>query len=731
MGEAAIHTLSSAFTCWDERAPQQGSNASHAAQSGPRAGAALYAAIEREGRLMENAPLVSPWISSMTTRRELANCIRALSMDAVQRANSGHPGMPMGMADIAQVLWCDFLKHNPGNPRWPDRDRFLLSNGHGSMLLYSLLHLTGYPISVEDIKSFRQLGSHTAGHPEHDPALGIETTTGPLGQGLANAVGLALAERMLAAQFNRPGLPIVDHYTYVFCGDGCLMEGISHEACSLAGTLGLGKLIVFYDDNGISIDGKVEGWFTDDTPKRFEAYGWHVVPHVDGHDAQAVAAAIGAARAQSARPSMICCRTIIGWGAPHKQGTHEAHGEALGVEEVAAARKALGWPHEPFTIPEELRSAWDHRSRGADAESVWRALLGRYRDAHPQLARELERRLRGELPTDWKETVSLALAAGIAQQAPQATRQSSQATLNVIAPRIPEIVGGSADLTGSNNTRFKAARELDPTNASGDYIHYGVREFGMTAVMNGVALHGGLLPYGGTFLVFSDYARNAVRLAALMNTHVVLVYTHDSVGLGEDGPTHQPVEHLASLRAMPNMCLWRPCDAFETVVAWIAAVERSGPTALVLTRQALPQQPRDAQQQANVRRGGYVLIDCEGTPECLVIATGSEVGIAAQAVNALNAAGRRVRLVSMPSTEAFEAQEEAYRLAVLPPEVRRRLAVEAGATLSWWRYVGSEGRVIGIDRFGASGKGAELLAHFGLTAERIGREVGELLKSAG
>ena len=666
----------------------------------------------------------------MTTRRELANCIRALSMDAVQRANSGHPGMPLGMADIAQVLWGEFLKHNPGNPQWLDRDRFLLSNGHGSMLLYSLLYLTGYPLSLEQIKGFRQLGSHTAGHPEHEPALGIETTTGPLGQGLANAVGCALAERMLAEQFNRPGFSVIDHYTYVFCGDGCLMEGISHEACSLAGTLGLGKLIVFYDDNGISIDGKVEGWFTDDTPKRFEAYGWHVVPHVDGHDAEGVVAAIRAARAEATRPSLICCRTVIGWGAPHKQGTHEVHGEALGVDEIAATRQAIGWPYEPFVIPDELRAAWDHRGRGAAAESAWRELFARYRGAHPDLARELDRRMSRELPASWPQTVSQALTAGAAQKAPQATRQSSQATLNVIGPELPEIFGGSADLTGSNNTKFKAARELDLEDASGNYIHYGVREFGMTALMNGIALHGGFLPYGGTFLVFSDYARNAVRLAALMSTRVVLVYTHDSIGLGEDGPTHQPIEHLASLRAMPNMCLWRPCDAFETAVAWTAAVERAGPTALVLTRQALPQQARTAEQQANVRRGGYVLIDCQGPPECLVIATGSEVAIAAQAVSALNAGGRRVRLVSMPSTEAFDAQDEAYRESVLPRAVRHRLAVEAGATLSWWRYVGSEGRVIGIDRFGASGKGAEVLAHFGFTAEQVGRVAGELLNSA-
>ena len=652
-------------------------------------------------------------------------------MDAVQRANSGHPGMPMGMADIAQVLWSDFLRHNPGNPQWPDRDRFLLSNGHGSMLLYSLLHLTGYPLPLQEIENFRRLGSHTAGHPEHEPALGIETTTGPLGQGLANAVGMALAERLLAAQFNRPGFSIIDHHTYVFCGDGCLMEGISHEACSLAGTLRLGKLIAFYDDNGISIDGKVAGWFTDDTATRFEAYGWHVVPDVDGHDAEAVAAAIRAARAETTRPSMICCRTVIGWGAPHKQGTAEAHGEALGIEEVAAARKAIGWPYEPFVIPAQLRAAWDQRSRGAAVESEWRQLLARYGSAHPGLARELDRRMRGELPADWTETASQALAAGLAQRAPQATRQSSQATLGVIAPRIPEILGGSADLTGSNSTRFKGARELDPKEATGDYIHYGVREFGMTAVMNGIALHGGFLPYGGTFLVFSDYARNAVRLAALMNTHVVLVYTHDSVGLGEDGPTHQPVEHLTSLRAMPNLCLWRPCDAFETAVAWTEAVEHAGPTALVLTRQALPQQARTAEQQTNVSRGGYVLIDCQGVPECLVLATGSEVCIAAEVVTALNARGRRVRLVSMPSTGVFDAQEEAYREAVLPRAVRRRLAVEAGATLSWWRYVGIEGRVVGIDRFGASGKGADVLARFGFTAEHVSREVAGLLESDG
>ncbi|MDB6091439.1 MAG: Transketolase [Gammaproteobacteria bacterium] len=664
----------------------------------------------------------------MTTRRELANTIRALSMDAVQRANSGHPGMPMGMADIAQVLWGNFLKHNPGNPLWVDRDRFVLSNGHGSMLLYSLLYLTGYPLGLEEIKNFRQFGSRTAGHPEHEPALGIETTTGPLGQGLANAVGMALAEKMLAAQFNRPGLEIVDHRTYVFAGDGCLMEGISHEACSFAGTHGLGKLIVFYDDNNISIDGKVGGWFSDDTARRFEAYHWHVVPDVDGNDAEAVLAAIEAARAEKSRPSLICCKTLIGWGAPNKQGTAATHGEALGADEVAATRKALGWPYEPFVVPDELRAAWDHRRQGAAAEAAWRDLFGRYRTAHPELAREFDRRVRGELPQSWKDTAAQCLEALLRQTAPQATRQASQAVLNLIGPALTEIVGGSADLTPSNNTLFKGARTVSKEDATGNYIHYGVREFGMTALMNGISLHGGFVPYGGTFLVFSDYARNAIRLACLMSVRVVLVYTHDSIGLGEDGPTHQPVEHLTALRAIPNMSLWRPCDAAETAVAWTAGIERHGPTALVFTRQALPQQPRTPAQVANIRRGGYTLIECSGTPECIVIATGSEIGIAAEAVNALNSSGRRVRLVSMPSTEAFDAQDEAYRESVLPPGVRRRLAVEAGATLFWWRYVGTEGRVLGIDRFGASGKVADLFPHFGFTVDNVAREISELLK---
>jgi transketolase len=664
----------------------------------------------------------------MSTPRELANAIRALSMDAVQRANSGHPGMPMGMADIAEVLWRDFLRFNPANPEWVDRDRFVLSNGHGSMLLYSVLYLTGYPLTIEDIKAFRQLGSKTPGHPEHDLPLGIETTTGPLGQGIANAVGMAFAEKMLALQFNRDGLDIVDHYTYAFCGDGCLMEGISHEACSLAGTLGLGKLILFYDDNGISIDGKVIGWFTDDTPERFAAYNWHVVPDVDGLDAAAVEKAVREARAEKKRPSLICCKTIIGFGAPDKQGTKDAHGEALGVEEVAAARKELGWPYPAFEVPEEIRAQWDHRKQGAQRESVWRDLFARYTKAHPDLALEFGRRTRDELPLNWGDTARQTLEALLKQTAPQATRQSSQAALNVIAPGLPELFGGSADLTGSNNTLFKSAHTITPTDETGDYMHWGVREFGMTAIMNGIALHGGFIPYGGTFLVFSDYARNAVRLACLMKQRVILVYTHDSIGLGEDGPTHQPIEHLSSLRAIPNMNLWRPCDAAESAIAWTLAIERHGPSALVFTRQALPQQSRTPAQLEAVRRGGYVLIDPQGSPECLVIATGSEIGIAAQAVNAANARGRRVRLVSMPSTETFAAQDAAYREAVLPRAVTRRVAVEAGATQTWWQYVGTDGRIIGIDTFGASGKAADVLPHFGFTVDNISQQIRELLE---
>jgi len=664
----------------------------------------------------------------MITRREQANAIRALAMDAVQRANSGHPGMPMGMADIAQVLWGDFLRYNPGNPQWQGRDRFVLSNGHGSMLLYAVLYLTGYPLTIEDIKAFRQLGSKTPGHPEYDLPLGIETTTGPLGQGLGNAVGMAFAEKLLAVEFNRPGFDLVDHYTYCFCGDGCLMEGISHEVCSLAGTLGLGKLIVLYDDNGISIDGKVAGWFRDDTPTRFAGYHWHVVPDVDGLDGEAVARAIQAARAETERPSLICCKTIIGYGAPHKQGTAEAHGEALGVDEVAAARRTLGWPYPPFVVPDEIRAAWDHRKQGAALEAAWRELFARYAAAFPDAAREFERRTRGELPGNWPDLAAQALQGALKQTAAQATRASSQAVLNVLGPALPEVLGGSADLTQSNSTLFKGARTITPDAEEGDYLHYGVREFGMTAMMSGIALHGGLIPYGGTFLVFSDYARNAVRLACMMNVRSILVYSHDSIGLGEDGPTHQPIEQLSSLRAIPHMTLWRPCDATETAVGWALAIERHGPTALVLTRQGVPQQTRSAEQLANIRRGGYVLIEPRGAPEALVIATGSEVGIAAQAVSSLNASGRRVRLVSMPSTQTFDAQDEAYREAVLPRAVTRRLAVEAGATQCWWRYVGSGGQVLGIDRFGASGKGPEVLSHFGFTADNVGQRLRELLE---
>jgi transketolase len=651
-------------------------------------------------------------------------------MDAVQQANSGHPGAPMGMADIAEVLWHDFLKHNPANPRWWDRDRFILSNGHASMLLYGLLNLTGYPLGMDEIHNFRQLGSRCAGHPEHDLSIGIETTTGPLGQGVANAVGFALAEKLLAAQFNRPELPIVDHHTWVFCGDGCLMEGISHEACSLAGTLKLGKLIMFYDDNGISIDGEVQGWFADDTPKRFEAYGWHVQT-IDGLDDAAIARAIRAAQAESARPSLINCKTIIGWGAPTKAGTAATHGEALGVEEVAGARKKLGWTAPPFEVPSELRAAWSHEKAGRAAEARWQELFGRYRNAHPALAAEFERRMRAELPAKWPDTARAALAAGQAVTASQATRQSSQAMLNLIGPALPELFGGSADLTPSNNTLFKGARVVTPQDVEGDYLHYGVREFGMSAAMTGIALHGGFIPYGGTFLTFSDYARNALRMASLMHQRVIFVYTHDSIGLGEDGPTHQPIEQLNSLRLIPNLTLWRPADATETAVAWCAAIEHdTGPTLVVLTRQGLPQQARDAAALAAISRGGYVLADCQGVPQCIVIATGSEVSIARDAVQRAQAAGERVRLVSMPCTEYFDAQDAAYRESVLPAAVTARVAVEAGTTGLWWRYVGPGGRVIGIDHYGASGKGAEVMKKFGFTADNVERAIHESMQGS-
>ncbi|WP_157071838.1 transketolase [Steroidobacter denitrificans] len=663
----------------------------------------------------------------MSRRRQLANAVRVLAMDAVQKANSGHPGMPMGMADIAEVLWNDHLRHNPGDPQWWDRDRFVLSNGHGSMLLYALLHLSGYPLTLDDLRAFRQLGSHTAGHPEHDPQRGIETTTGPLGQGLANAVGMALAEKMLAASFNRPGFDLVDHHTWVFLGDGCLMEGISHEACSLAGTLQLGKLIAFYDDNGISIDGQVQGWFTDDTPRRFEAYGWHVVPNVDGHDPAAIEAAIVAAKQQD-RPSLICCRTIIGYGAPNKQGTEATHGAALGVEEVAAARQKLGWVWEPFVIPEDIRSGWDARERGARRQAQWNDLFARYKLAFPGPAAEFERRMRGELPDGWSAVVEEYVAQVAQSGGSLATRQSSQQALNAYGPVLPELFGGSADLTGSNNTNRKDSRAVTGEDASGNYLHYGVREFGMSAMMNGIALHGGLIPYGGTFLVFSDYARNAMRMSALMKQRVIYVMTHDSIGLGEDGPTHQPVEHLPSLRLIPNMTLWRPCDGTETAVAWAAAIEwRDGPSCLALSRQGLPAQPRSAEQLANIKRGGYVLQDCKGMAQVILIATGSEVALALEAARQLTQDGKRVRVVSMPSVCVFERQDEAYREQVLPGGVECRVAIEAAVPDTWWRYVGLRGAVIGMTSFGASGTAQDLFRHFGFTTECVVRRVTELL----
>ncbi len=667
-------------------------------------------------------------VQSGPSRRELANAIRALAMDAVQQAASGHPGAPMGMADIAEVLWRDFLKHNPGNPGWWDRDRFVLSNGHASMLLYSLLYLTGYPVGLDELRHFRQLGSRTAGHPEHEVAMGVETTTGPLGQGLANAVGMALAEKILAANFNRPGYPIVDHNTYVFVGDGCLMEGISHEVCSLAGTLKLGKLICFYDDNGISIDGEVKGWFTDNTPERFAAYGWHVLAAVDGHDSEAVRRAIEEAHAVSDRPSIICCRTIIGWGAPNKQGTEATHGAPLGADEVAAARRTLGWEYPPFVIPDEIKAQWDARPQGERREAQWQQLFAGYRREFPQLAAEFERRMRGELPSTFSDAAARCIADAAQQAANVATRQSSQAALNALGPLLPELIGGSADLTGSNNTRRKDSRTITAEDASGNYIYYGVREFGMTAILNGLALHGGFIPYGGTFLTFSDYARNAVRMAALMKQGSILVYSHDSIGLGEDGPTHQPIEHLATLRLIPNLELWRPCDAVETAVSWQAAIERrGGPTALALTRQNLAHQPRSAEQIAAIRRGGYALIECEGTPECIVMATGSEVGIAAEAVRELAKRGRRVRLVSMPCFETFARTDAAYRERVLPAAVRKRVSVEAGVSAIWRQFVGDEGRIIGLDHFGASGKGPDLFKHFGFTAGHVLETVEDLL----
>ena len=665
----------------------------------------------------------------MPSRRERANAIRALSMDAVQKANSGHPGAPMGMADIAEVLWRDYLKHNPANPGFADRDRFVLSNGHGSMLIYSLLHLTGYDLGIDDLKQFRQLHSRTPGHPEYGYTPGVETTTGPLGQGLANAVGFALAEKVLGAQFNRDGHSIVDHFTYVFLGDGCMMEGISHEVSSLAGTLGLGKLIAFYDDNGISIDGEVEGWFTDDTPKRFEAYGWQVIRNVDGHDAEEIKIAIDTAR-KSEQPTLICCKTTIGFGSPNKQGKEDCHGAPLGNDEIALTRAALGWNHGPFEIPAEIYAEWDAKAAGAAAEAAWNEKFAAYAAAYPELAGEFKRRIAGELPADFAEKAAAYIQEVAEKGETIASRKASQNALNAFGPLLPEFLGGSADLAGSNLTLWKGCKGVSAEDASGNYMFYGVREFGMSAIMNGVALHGGFVPYGATFLVFMEYACNAVRMAALIKKRVLFVYTHDSIGLGEDGPTHQPIEQLASLRCTPNLNTWRPCDAVESAVAWKCAIERNdGPSALIFSRQNLTHQNRDAQQLADIARGGYVLKDCAGEPELILIATGSEVGLAVQAADKLSEQGRRVRVVSMPSTSLFDQQDAGYKQAVLPIEVGARIAIEAAHADFWYKYVGLEGRVIGMTRFGESAPAPALFEHFGFTLDNILETAAELLEA--
>src|SRR6056297_3178577 len=658
--------------------------------------------------------------SPMTDRRQLANAIRALAMDAVQRAKSGHPGMPMGMADIAEVLFNDFHSHNPANPDWVNRDRFVVSNGHGSMLLYSVLHLSGYALSLDDLKNFRQLHAATPGHPEFGEAPGVETTTGPLGQGLANGVGMALAEKLLARRFNRDNLDIVDHYTWVFAGDGCLMEGVSHEACSLAGTWGLGKLVVFYDDNGISIDGEVRGWFTDDTPGRFRSYGWQVIEDVDGHDAAAVRATIEEARLDKHHPTLICCKTTIGFGAPNKQGTADTHGAPLGDEEIAAARTELGWPHPAFEIPDDVRAGWDARERGQDLEAKWGATWKQYAKRFPKLASEFERRIKHELPDDFAARARAIIEKLQADDSKVATRKASALSLEDFGPLLPELLGGSADLTGSNNTNWSGSRDIMDADSDGNYIYYGVREFGMTAIANGLHLHGGFIPYTGTFLVFSDYARNAVRMSALIPTGVIHVYTHDSIGLGEDGPTHQPIEHVASLRMIPNLEVWRPADKTETAAAWADAIERrNGPTALVLTRQGVTHQPRDAAQLAGIRRGGYILRETDADPDLILIATGSEIELAMNAAESLSQRGIGARVVSMPNPERFLAQESEYKASVLPDNVTARIAVEAGVTAYWHRFVGPHGAIIGIDRFGASAPAPELFEAFGLTVERI------------
>ncbi|BEO29915.1 transketolase [Serratia marcescens] len=664
----------------------------------------------------------------MSSRKELANAIRALSMDAVQKANSGHPGAPMGMADIAEVLWRDYLNHNPTNPHWADRDRFVLSNGHGSMLIYSLLHLTGYDLPMRELENFRQLHSKTPGHPEYGYTPGVETTTGPLGQGIANAVGFAIAERTLAAQFNRPGYDIVDHHTYAFMGDGCMMEGISHEVCSLAGTLKLGKLTAFYDDNGISIDGHVDGWFTDDTALRFEAYGWHVVRNVDGHNPDAIKAAIEEARKVTDKPSLLMCKTVIGFGSPNKAGTHDVHGAALGAAEVAATREALGWKYAAFEIPQDIYAQWDAKEAGQAKEAAWNDKFAAYAKAFPEQAAEFKRRMNGELPADWKADAKAFVEKLQANPANIASRKASQNALEAFGKVLPEFLGGSADLAPSNLTMWSGSKALN-VDPAGNYIHYGVREFGMTAITNGIALHGGFLPYSATFLMFVEYARNAVRMAALMKLRNVFVYTHDSIGLGEDGPTHQPVEQLASLRVTPNMSTWRPCDQVESAVAWQYGIERNdGPTTLVFSRQNLTQQPRTAEQLANVYRGGYVLKDCAGTPDVILIATGSEVGITVEAADKLTAAGRKVRVVSMPSTDAFDKQDAAYRESVLPAAVTARVAVEAGIADYWYKYVGLNGAIVGMTTFGESAPAEQLFAEFGFTVDNVVAKAQALLK---
>ena len=662
---------------------------------------------------------------------EITGAIRALAMDAVQQANSGHPGAPMGMAEIAEVLWRRHLKHNPANPQWADRDRFVLSNGHGSMLIYALLHLTGYDLPIEEIKRFRQLHSKTPGHPEYGYTPGVETTTGPLGQGITNAVGMALAEKVLAAEFNRPGHEIVDHRTWVFLGDGCLMEGISHEACSLAGTWGLGKLTAFYDDNNISIDGHVDGWFTDDTPKRFEAYGWQVIRDVQGHDPVEIEAAIQQALANTTQPTLICCKTVIGAGSPNQQGGHDVHGAPLGAAEIAAAREHIGWKHAPFEIPAEVYAAWDARQQGAAAEAGWNARFDAYRAAFPDLAAEFQRRMAGELPADWNAHVGAVLAKVVDKAETIATRKASQNSIEAFAPKLPELIGGSADLAGSNLTLWSGAKGVS-RDSGGNYVYYGVREFGMAAIANGISLHGGLIPYTATFLMFSEYARNALRMAALMKARQVFVFTHDSIGLGEDGPTHQPVEQTATLRMIPNMDVWRPCDTTESAVAWANAIERKdGPSSLCFSRQNLPFQARTAEQVAAIRRGGYVLSEADaninaGKPQAVIIATGSEVALAMAAQKALGEAGIAVRVVSMPSTNVFERQDAAWKAAVLPAGVPR-VAVEAGVTDGWYKYVGLEGRVIGLDRFGESAPAGELFKEFGITAEAVAAAVRAVL----